>query len=130
MQVAFSLGSGKFDVSETARPDLLPGEALVRVVAAGICGSDKWDLSRLPGRQLHRLPAGRQHRLWPAGRFRRVRGSAFRQPLSEARRVKLRRGVAGGAHGGGAPRGAVLISCSFSGVYQGRTGQSLEPAQG
>ncbi len=48
MKAAFCLGSGKFDVHETARPDLRPGEALVRVVAAGICGSDKWDLSR-PG---------------------------------------------------------------------------------
>ncbi len=40
MRAAFCAAPGKIDVREVARPDLLPGDALVRVVGCGVCGSD------------------------------------------------------------------------------------------
>lgn len=46
MQAAFCLGSGQFELRDVAMPVLNSGEVLLRVEAAGICGSDKWELSQ------------------------------------------------------------------------------------
>ncbi|MGI8916375.1 MAG: zinc-dependent alcohol dehydrogenase [Chloroflexota bacterium] len=46
MKAAFCLGAGKFELRDMAMPSLNSGEVMLRVEAAGICGSDKWELSQ------------------------------------------------------------------------------------
>ena len=51
MKAAFSVGSGKFEVRDVAAPQPREGEALVRVKACGICGSDKSGLAKATVRE-------------------------------------------------------------------------------
>lgn len=48
MKAAFNIGLGEFEIREVPTPEPAPGEALVRVKACGICGSDKHEFSRQP----------------------------------------------------------------------------------
>lgn len=58
MKAAFCIGSGKFEIRDVPRPQPGEREALVRVRACGICGSDKSALARaqarnnIPGHEL------------------------------------------------------------------------------
>ena len=45
MKAAFCTGSGKFEIRDVPRPTPREGEALLRVKACGICGSDKREFS-------------------------------------------------------------------------------------
>ncbi len=52
MEAAFSLGSGRFEIRNVPTPEPKQGEALVRVKACGICGSDKSGLARPTVREI------------------------------------------------------------------------------
>ena len=49
MKAAFNVGVGEFEIREVAAPEPGADEALVRVKAVGICGSDKHEFGRQPG---------------------------------------------------------------------------------
>ena len=58
MQAAFFDGQGEMEVREVDRPEVGPGDALIRVQAVGICGSDLQ--MNVDKTEPDRLPAGHE----------------------------------------------------------------------
>jgi 2-desacetyl-2-hydroxyethyl bacteriochlorophyllide A dehydrogenase len=61
MKVAMTYGPGKFGVEEVQTPDPGPGEVLVRIRAAGICGSDLHFHRRDPSESVNRRLGGHEY---------------------------------------------------------------------